>query len=185
MLREGGAFFVLLFTEEGLGSGSPHTPKAVTLIESLPRALESTLEAQGGPGPTRPLPASSVFHCGPCIPSSFPRPAALDPGVEGSRTPPPGGDSGYRVVSSCPASLAVSVGFVRFLASGSPSEQPGVFGQTRGCLRDRDPPISPSTPCTCPTCPTVRRNQPHVTVQWQALGTFSTTPGHQGPSAWL
>lgn len=55
-------------------------------------------------------------HCGPCVPC----------------VPTAGGQRVQGRVSPCPTSLAASVGFVRLLASQSPSEQSGVFGQTRG-----------------------------------------------------
>lgn len=83
---------ILLFGEEGQGSGSPYTPKIVTLKESnLPRARES---ARWTPKVAlvrvrpRPPPVSGTFHRGPCVSSRYPRPAGLDQSVEGPRSLP-------------------------------------------------------------------------------------------------
>lgn len=163
----GGGFLIVLFREAGLGSGSPHTPKAVTLMDSFPRAQESALDIRGGPGPD--LAASRVFHRGP-------ESAVPDADVEGPRIPT------TRRESPCPASLAISKGFAfAFLRLSHPVNNQS-FRPDQG-ESDRDPGISPSSLCTNPTHPTVGRNQPHGAVQWQALGTYSPTFGHRGPSS--
>lgn len=106
----GGGFLIVLFREAGLGSGSPHTPKAVTLMDSFLRAQESALDTRGGPGPD--LAASRVFHRGP-------ESAGPDADVEGPRIP----THQAGVFLSCvPGDLR---GFcICLLTPQSPSEQP-------------------------------------------------------------
>lgn len=157
-----GGFLILLFRKAEQGSGSPHTPKALTLMDSFARARESALDTRGGP--SRDLAASRVFHRGP-------QSAGPDADVEGPRIPP------TRLGFPCAASLAISEGFAfAFLRLSCPVS---VFGLTResliGTLVSR-PHVSVQVP------PVLLWGETSLTVQsngmpWAPLGTEDSALG--------
>lgn len=146
----GRVFDFLLCSEEGLGNGTPYTPKALTLIKSLSRALESALDTRGGsrPGstPARVRRAAPRTLCS--VP--LPGPAGMDASTEGLRIPP--ARQGQRVQGQ--GSLVwhlwrpLSVLFT-FLRPSRPVNNPE-FSTSRQRLRYRDPLSFPQLPAPFP-----------------------------------